>query len=222
MLNKLEILVCGLTVFITLYFLIGPLNEECSTIPRNGIYIVDKHNHRRYHENICQCSDTDDKFVNYVGYVMYEGLSSSDMYFLSCNKNILATMTVGNYFGIRIGDNNMFVRYLFRDRNYKVIGYSDDEYKSSDVIEIKDVHENQIATLKKIRSGIGWTITIINQNHTLSDSSILLKLVREKAFDNDISLCFLIQFVIWPYSIFVSCICGMIVCITYYWRHKFF
>ncbi len=229
MMNKLEIIIfCGVIILIILH-----LNEECSTIPRNGIYIVDKYSHNEYHKNICQCSTTDE-FANYDGYVIYEGLASSDMYFLNCNENILATMTVGNYFGIRIGDNNIFVRYLFKDRNHKVIGYSDkykssdvirysDKYKSSDVIEIKDIYGDQIAILKKPHSGIGWIIIVANQNYTLSNPSILLDLVGQKAFDNDFDSCFLTKFVIWPCFLFVLlCVCGMTVCIKYYWKYIFF
>ncbi len=216
--NKHKIIIYfGITIFIILYFMIKFQDEECQIIPRSDTYIVDKNvdkdwNNeyvRGYHKIICQCPTIyfdsfvyyDDKLVSHTNSLW------SDTYFLNCNREILSTMTTGNYFRTRIRGVEIFVSYLFKDKNGKIIGYSDARYELSDIITIKDVSGYQIAILEKTQLDIGWTwtINVINQNHTLSDPSILLALVGKREFrESKIDGC---NFIILFISLFIILLC---------------
>ena len=199
---RFNIFFLGLLLVIPILFFILPSSDkECPTIPRRDTYTVDKNvavhwkNEyvRRYDKIICRCPSIygdslvyyDDKLVSYTSSVW------SDTYFLNCNEKILSMMTTGDYFRTRIGDAEIFVSYLFKDKNNNIIGYSDARYELSDVIEIKDINDNRIVILEKSQLSIGWTwnITVINQDHTLSDPSILLALVGKRDFGKNSDLC---------------------------------
>ncbi len=209
------------TVVLILIYFDKPRLTGCSTIPRKDMYVVDrdidselhKKYVRGYHEVVCKCPNIyGDSLVYYDDiFVMYTHQLWSSTSFVNCNENVLTVVEIGNYFKVKIRENEMFVSYLFKDENNNVIGYSDVRYVMLDVIKIKDVYGNQIATLEKSKLGIGWTwnITIDNQNHILSEPSILLALVgkiecRNSSHDlcnftyNFISIIvFIIWFIIW-------------------------
>ncbi len=197
--------------------------EECPVIPRSNTYIIDKNvdNHwrneyvRGYHKIISQCFSIDfDSSVYYDNkLVSYTSTSLSNTYFLNCNDENLLIMTIGDY--LKIENTEIILGYLFRDRNDIIIGYSSAKYELSDVIMIKDFNGDQVATLKKSKLGIGWmwNITIVNQDHVLSDPSILLALVGKMEFgESEIDGCNFASFIILAF--FFGCCISILILIV--------
>ena len=199
---KRDFLILAVIIFILGYYREISKDKECQTIPRKDTYIIDENVNsywkseyvRGYHKVICRCPSIYGDSLVYYNDVLVSYTSTtlwSDTYFLTCDENILAMMTTGNYFKTRIENIEMFVSYLFKDIDDKIIGYSDARYKLSDIIVIKDVNGDQISILEKTQLSIGWTwnITVSNQNHTLSDPSILLALVGKREFGEKDDIC---------------------------------
>ncbi len=181
--------------------------KEYPTIPRKDTYIIDKDVDRYwtneygkgYYRIVCGCHN-----INFDPLVYYDNISWSDIYFMNHNKKILTTM---------IANTNMFINYLFKDSNDSVIGYLDVRYELSNIILIKDVNGDQIAILKKSQLGIDstWNITVTNQDHILSDPSILLALVGKREFGQYFDICN----ITWLAILSVGTILGIILMLAY-------
>nr|QBK92431.1 MAG: hypothetical protein LCPAC401_00690 [Pithovirus LCPAC401] len=181
-------------VFVIVCFSLLGKKQKRPVIPRSNTYMIDRsvNDHfkneliRGYHKILRDCPSIEpDSRVYYNNkFVSYTYRYWSGTYFLNNNEEILAIMITGDYFKTKIRNTEMFVSYLFKDKTNNVIGYSDARYELSDIIAIKDVSGNQIAILEKIKltTGWAWTIDVANQNHTLSDPSILLALVGKRDF----------------------------------------
>ncbi len=175
------------------------INEVCAVIPKSDMYVVDKnmdkgwHNEyvRGYHKVICKCpSIRRDPEVYYNDVLVgYGSTFWVDTWFVDCNGLASVYMTVDDNLRIKLSneEEEIFVSYVFRDADYKIVGYSDVRYALSDTIEIKNNEGNRVAILEKGQLGIGWTwnVTITDQDHLLSDPLILFGIIGKLEFEHD-------------------------------------